>query len=224
MEDIGLDLLGLHRIEVVRRDHALAQLFERRRMKQGLAEFRLAEQENLEQRMAAELEIRQHAQLFERRDREVLPLVDDQQSAAAGARLFAQILLHRAQQFGLALPFPFDAELFGDEAEQVVALDLRRHQLDRGQAIGVDRVHQMPDQRCLARADVAGDDDETFALREAIAEVGHRFAVGAAFEIEMRVWRQLERTPGETIELIVHRKNSRCLVRSCNEVPPKLNR
>src|SRR3546814_5822729 len=68
VEDIGLDLLGLHRVEVVRRDHALAQLFERRRMKERLAEFGLAEQEDLEQRMAAELEIRQHAQLFERRN------------------------------------------------------------------------------------------------------------------------------------------------------------
>src|SRR3546814_15876742 len=88
------------------RDHALAQLFERRRMEQGLAEFGLAEQEDLEQRMAAELEVREHAQLFERRDGAILPFVDDQQRALAGARLFAQILLHRAQQLGLALALP----------------------------------------------------------------------------------------------------------------------
>ena len=115
--------------------------------------------------MVAELEVRQHPELFERRDGEILPLVDDQQGAAPGARLFTQILLDRAQQLGLALLFPFDTELFGDEAEEIVTLDLRRHQLDRGQAVGVDRVHQMADERRLARADIAGDDNETLALR-----------------------------------------------------------
>jgi hypothetical protein len=174
-------------------------------MEQGLAELGLAEQEDLQERMAAKLEVRQHPQFFERRDGKILPLVDDQKSAAARARLFAQILLHRPQQFGLAFAFPFDAELFGDQAEQVVALNLRRHQLDRGQPIGVDRVHQMADERRLARAHVAGDDDEAFTLREAITQIGHRLAVRAAFEIEMRVGRQLERPAGETIELIVHR-------------------
>src|SRR3546814_14331411 len=89
--------------------------------------------------MAAELEVREHAQLFERRDGEILPFVDDQQRALAGARLFAQILLHRAQQLGLALALPLDAELFGDEAEKIVALDLRRYQLDRGQARSEER-------------------------------------------------------------------------------------
>src|SRR3546814_13546532 len=78
-------------------------------MEQCLAEFGLAEQEYLQQRMTAELEVRQHPQLFERRDGQILPLVDDQQRAAPGARLFAQILFHRPQQFGLALPLPRDA-------------------------------------------------------------------------------------------------------------------
>ena len=207
VEDIGFDFLGFHRIEMMRRDHALAQLFQRRRMKQRLAELGLAEQEYLQKRMAAKLEVRQHPQFFERRDREILPLVDDQQRAPPGARLFAQILLHRAQQFGLALPFPFDAELFGNKAQQIVALDLCRHQLDRGQPVRIDRVHQMADQRRLARADIAGDDDEAFALRQPIAKVGHRLAVRSALEIESGIGRQLERASGEAVELIVHRSN-----------------
>src|SRR3546814_10860090 len=39
VENIGFDLLGLHRVEVVRRDHALAQLFERRRVEERLAKL-----------------------------------------------------------------------------------------------------------------------------------------------------------------------------------------
>src|SRR3546814_11165666 len=99
--------------------------------------------------MTAELEVRQHPQLFERRDGQILPLVDDQQRAAPGARLFAQILFHRPQQFGLALPLPRYAELFGDPEKEIVALDLRRHQLTRGQAVRVDSVHPMPGPRYL---------------------------------------------------------------------------
>src|SRR3546814_17545041 len=95
-------------------------------MEQCLAEFGLAEQEYLQQRMTAELEVRQHPQLFERRDGQILPLVDDQQRAAPGARLFAQILFQRPQQFGLALPLPRDAELFGDRATEIAPLALDR--------------------------------------------------------------------------------------------------
>src|SRR3546814_17774458 len=63
----------------------------------------------------------------------------------------------------------------------------------------------MPDQRCLAGADIAGDDDEALALRQAIAQIGHCLTVRAAFEIESGIGRQLERASGEAIEMIVHR-------------------
>src|SRR3546814_3200413 len=72
VENIRLDFLGLHRVQMMRRDHPLAKLLERRRMEQCLAEFGLAEQEYLQQRMTAELEVRQHPQLFERRDGQIL--------------------------------------------------------------------------------------------------------------------------------------------------------
>ena len=59
MADIRLHLARQHRFEMVRRDHALAELLQLRRRKQ-IAEFRLAEQKYLEQRLPAELEIAQH--------------------------------------------------------------------------------------------------------------------------------------------------------------------
>src|SRR3546814_14688161 len=59
--------------------------------------------------------------------------------------------------------------------------------------------------RRLAGGEIAGDDDEPLALRQAIAQIGHRLAVRPAFKIESGIGRQLERASGEAIELIVHR-------------------
>ena len=56
-----------HRIEMVHRDDALAQLLEPPEPCSSLAEFGLAEQEYLQQRVPAGLEVGQHAQFFERR-------------------------------------------------------------------------------------------------------------------------------------------------------------
>src|SRR3546814_17907669 len=79
----------------------------------------------------------------------------------------------------------------------------------------------MPDQRCLAGADIAGDDDEALALRQAIAQIGHCLPVRAAFEIESGIGRQLERASGEAIELIVHRKFPLGLDQKASRKPTK---
>ena len=62
--DIGADLARLHRIQMMAGDHPLAQLLQRIAVRQRGAEFWLAEQQRLQQRMAAKLEVGQHPQLF----------------------------------------------------------------------------------------------------------------------------------------------------------------
>ena len=57
MAHVRLDLFALHRIEMVHCDHALAELFEPVRAVQPFAEFGLAEQKDLQQRMAGGLEV-----------------------------------------------------------------------------------------------------------------------------------------------------------------------
>ena len=79
----------------------------------NLFEFGLAEQQQLEQRMRAELEVRQHAQLFERLDRQVLRFVDHQQAAAARARDFLRRLVFE----GMARRYP-QAEGKGQRADR----------------------------------------------------------------------------------------------------------
>ena len=64
---------------MARGDHALTQLLHLWLAHQR-ADLRLAEQEDLDQRLARFLEIRQHAQFFQRGQRQVLRLVDHQQA------------------------------------------------------------------------------------------------------------------------------------------------
>ena len=60
MLDIRRDLVRQHRFEMMAGDNPLAQLLQLRTIEQ-IAEFRLAKQENLQQRLAAKLKIAQHA-------------------------------------------------------------------------------------------------------------------------------------------------------------------
>jgi hypothetical protein len=104
-----------------------------------------------------------------RRDAEGLGLVDDEQSALAGTGFLAQPLLDQIEQARLGNAFDGDAETRSGETEHVVAFDLGRDEADRVQPLAVDGRHQMGDEGRLARADLAGDDDEAFALGEPVA-------------------------------------------------------
>ncbi len=169
-----------------------------------VAKFGLTEQHRLKQCAAADLEVGQHAQLFERRDRQILRLVDDQQDAPAGPRLLAELLLDPVEQLRLGDALAGEAEALADEAKHVVAFNLGRDDADRVQPLAVDRRHQVGDQCGLARADVAGDGDEPFALGQAVAEIGHRLLVGAALIPEARIRSELKGTVGKPVIVGVH--------------------
>src|SRR3546814_2838057 len=66
VEDIRFRFARHHGIKVMGSDNSLAKLFKRRRGAQCVTEFRLTEQEDLQQCMTAELKIRKHAQFFKR--------------------------------------------------------------------------------------------------------------------------------------------------------------
>src|SRR5690606_12036695 len=105
VDDVRLDLGALHRLQVMRRDHALAELLERGMPLQRRAKFRLAEQQRLQQRMVAELEVRQHPQLFECLDREVLRFIDDQQATPPCPGFFMEQALDGPQRARLVVAF-----------------------------------------------------------------------------------------------------------------------
>ena len=77
MGDIGRDLSLIQWMQVGGDGDPLSQLLECRIL-QLLAQPLLANQEDLQQRAALDLQVGQHAQLFERVQIQILRLVDDQ--------------------------------------------------------------------------------------------------------------------------------------------------
>ena len=69
----------------------LSELLELRR-RELVAQVRLADEHDLQQLRLLGLEVRQHAQLFERPEAQVLRLVDHQQNQAPGEPLIDQVL------------------------------------------------------------------------------------------------------------------------------------
>jgi len=158
----------------------------------------------LDQGAAANLEVGEHTQLFQRRHGQVLRLVDDQQGPPPRALIPLQLQLDRVEKPGLFHLMGVDAEPLGDEAQHVVALDLGGDEADRIETLPVDAGHEMADQGRLARADLAGHDDEALALGEAVAEIGHGLPVRATVEPEARVGGQLKRLPVQAVMIGVH--------------------
>ena len=195
MLDIGRDLVHLHRGQVMRRDHALAQLFQPVMLGERLLEFRLAEQKLLQQRVRAQLEVGHHPQLFERFETEVLRLVHDQQAATAITRFLVQERLDRTQRARLVLPGDVEPEALRHQMDQFGTIEVAGNDLADGHLVGIDLLHEVGDHRRLARADLAGDDDEALALRHPVAEIAQRLSMRDALEVERRVRRELEWSP-----------------------------
>ena len=101
--------------------------------------------------------------------------------------LFAQKGLKVIQQRCLAGVFIGQAKCRHYTAQQVISLKLRGHQLRGDHLTRIQFAKQALDQGGLAGTDAAGDDDETLALAQAIAQIGQRPAVPAAAEEETRV-------------------------------------
>ena len=86
-----------------------------------------------------------------------------------------------------------DPERRQDGLQELTRFELRVQHLGRHDLVGVDAVQQRPHQRGLARADLAGDNDEALALMDAELQVRQRVAVSPAVEVERRVRVELER-------------------------------
>ena len=145
-------------------------------------------------------DVGEHAQLLERRVGEGLRLVDDQQVAALGGLQPAD---DAAQHRGL-VAVRGGAEGIRDQAQQVVARDLRRDDAGDDEALRVKLGAEPLDQRGLARADLAGDDDEAFLLRQPVHQVGIGAAVPRARVEQPRIRRHLEGMLAEAVMVDVH--------------------
>ncbi|PAV68204.1 hypothetical protein WR25_25551 [Diploscapter pachys] len=115
-----------------------------------------------------------------------------------------QSAFDRGQQLRLGQVGRIDTQPGRDDAQQVVGGDCGRHDRDDVQSGGIEQAGQMPHQRRLARADIAGHDDEPLALRDAIAQIGHRLAMRRRLIPEAGVRGELEGASGQPEMVFVH--------------------
>ena len=162
-------------------------------------------QQDLQQGMRAKLEVGQHAQFFQRINRQALRFVHHQQAAATFAGFAVQECLDLRQRTRLVVPGNLQPESMRADMDQFIAVQRRCHDLRRGQPLAVDRGHQVRNQRGFARADLAGDDDEALALVQAVLEVGHRPPVTATAVEEGGIGVELKGFAAKLEECFVHR-------------------
>ena len=152
-----------------------------------LLELGLADQEHLEQLVAAPLEVREQPDLLEQLAVEILRLVEQQYGALALAVDREQVALELDQRLGLGGP--------GRQAEPEPQADLLE-QLGAGErGVGDQRdVHpplplleHVVERGGLAGADLAGDQHEGLAVLDPEAQVGERLLVLGAGEHEARL-------------------------------------
>jgi len=201
--DVASRLIGVERSDMTRGNDPLAQLQHVRALHRA-PELGLADEEALQQRVRLELEIGQHPQLLDGAGGQVLRFVDDEQCPLALLADGHQESFEREQQVRLLDVFRAQPERRRNEPQCIVGIHLRADQIAGHDLFRVELVEQAPHDRCLARADVAGYDDEAFVLVQAVLEVRHRAPVLATAEVERRVGIELERFSGKSVEDFVH--------------------
>src|SRR5262249_49979745 len=107
--DVTVRLLEVPRSDVTCADYPLAKLRHFGALHRA-PEFRLPDEEALQQRVRLELEVRQHPQLFDGPRREVLRLVDDEQRALPLLAHRDEKRFQRQQQVGFLDAFGLQSE------------------------------------------------------------------------------------------------------------------
>ncbi len=175
---------AIQRLQLIPDGHSLVELTQVRRSQLGL-QLELTDQDDLQQFLLVGLEIRQDANLFEHRERQVLRFVDDEHRARVERNEPQQKVVQRVDELLLAHarePAGFDllardhAEVLKDALEEVL-FGQERVQDERRERIAIDLFEQRAADRRLAGPDVARDDDEAFPPADGVLQEIERVAV-----------------------------------------------
>ena len=202
---VGGRFLARQRIEVVAAGDALREL-PQVVAREHVAQFGLADQDDLQQLLRFGLEVGEQAHLLEHLGRQVLRLVDDQHHALALGMRLEQVAIEDVDQLLHAahgVVGQQDAQLLADRQQELRRVHARvQDQRD----LGVVRLlgQQRADDGGLAGADFAGELDEAAGLGDAIDQVRQRLGVATAEEQVARVRRDREGLLGQAVERKVH--------------------
>ena len=175
---VARGLLGGERIEVVTARDALRQLAQVGLVEQR-TQFRLADQDDLQQLGRGRLEVGEQPHLFERLGAQVLGLVHDQHHAAAARVRVEQLAPDQVhQRLGAAAPGlrHGDVQLLADRQQELRRRDPR---VQDQRHVGVARqlLEQAADDGGLAGAHFARELDEAARLVDAVHQVRERLRV-----------------------------------------------
>src|SRR5207247_745746 len=129
-------------------------------------ELRLADEQDLEQLLPGRLEVRQESDLLQGFRRQVLRLVDDEYGAEALAPPVAEEAIEGAQALGGANAVGGQTEVPQHGLEDAVERQ-RRVEDQRGGSPGVEAFEQRMEQRRLAGAHLAGQDEKAAVVLDA---------------------------------------------------------
>src|SRR6266702_2281842 len=192
MLDVGLDLLGVERTEVIAGKHTLAELLGIA-TGEDVAELRLSQEKGLQRCAVSNRQICQHTQLCQGREGQVLRLVDNQHGALPGDTIGSKELRERTQHALFVAAGSLQTKARDDDAQEIRRRELRRRYLGGDILAGVELLPDMLDKRRLAGPDLAGDHHEPVALAQPISYMRQRLAMRFAAKEEASVRCQPER-------------------------------
>ncbi len=194
MAHIGARLLAAQRIQVVAAGDALRELAQLGAREQ-LAQFRLADEDDLQQLLRRRLQVRQQPHVLEHLRRQVLRFVDDQDDAPALGVRREQAPIQPIDELLDAAPVGSvdrNPELLADAQQKFRGRD-PRIQDDRDVGVLRHARQQRAHDGRLAGADLAGQLHETAGLVDAVQQVRERLGVPLAQVEIARVRRDRER-------------------------------
>ena len=205
MADVGERLALAQRLEVIATGDALRKLAQLL-LREHLAQFRLADQDDLQQLLRRGFEVREQAHLLEHVGVEVLRLVHHQHDAPAAAVRIEQEVREEVDErldavFGAGRHL--HVQLVADGEQEFRGRDARV-QDQRDVAMRRELLQEAAEHGRLAGSDLARQLDEAAGLADAIGEVGERLGVALA-EVEVsRIRRDRERLFVQPEEARIH--------------------
>src|SRR2546426_2583017 len=166
-------------------------------------EFRLAHQQDLQELARRGLEVREQADLFQRRRRQVLRFVEDEDGVLARARALDEEVVQGHESLRRRLSALGDLQVLEDVLENAVegqgAIEDRRN---RG--LAVEPLPQGLEQGGLSGAHLAGQHDEALPFLDAVPELGEGLPVARTHIEEARVRGRVERLLRESVKRQIH--------------------
>src|SRR5262249_30098493 len=163
----------------------------------------LADQQNLKELRAGRLEVREQPNLFERLEREVLGLVENQDRSLTGAVTLDQEGVEGDEALGLRLAGLGDAEVLEDVLEQSIE-GQRRVEHEGGGGGAIEPAQESAEQGCLPRAHLSGQQNEPDVVLDPVRELSQRVAMAPGEIEKLRIRCRAEGLFAQSVEVEVH--------------------